>query len=56
VTLEIRVLLEPGADEGVFEGAKHEMVTHVLRNEPEDDRTVMMVRFTSARSSTPGSR
>jgi putative hemolysin len=31
VTLEeIRVLLEQGADEGVFEGAEHEMVTNVL--------------------------
>jgi putative hemolysin len=31
VTLEeIRVLLEQGADEGVFKGAEHEMVTNVL--------------------------
>lgn len=31
VTLEeIRVLLEQGADEGVFEGAEHEMMTNVL--------------------------
>jgi putative hemolysin len=38
VTLEeIRVLLEQGADEGVFEGAEHEMVTNVLNL---DDRHV----------------
>jgi putative hemolysin len=38
VTLEeIRVLLEQGADEGVFEGAEHEMVTNVLNL---DDRRV----------------
>jgi putative hemolysin len=38
VTLEeIRVLLELGADEGVFEGAEHEMVTNVLNL---DDRYV----------------
>jgi putative hemolysin len=34
---EIRVLLEQGADEGVFEGAEHEMVTNVLNL---DDRNV----------------
>jgi len=38
VTLEeIKVLLEQGADEGVFEGAEHEMVTNVLNL---DDRHV----------------
>lgn len=38
VTLEeIRVLLEQGADEGAFEGAKHEMVANVLNL---DDRHV----------------
>lgn len=38
VTLEeIRVLLEQGADEGVFEGAEHEMVSNVLNL---DDRHV----------------
>jgi len=38
VTLEeIRVLLEQGADEGVFESAEHEMVTNVLNL---DDRHV----------------
>lgn len=38
VTLEeIRVLLEQGSDEGVFEGAEHEMVTNVLNL---DDRRV----------------
>ena len=38
VTLEeIRVLLEQGSDEGVFEGAEHEMVTNVLNL---DDRHV----------------
>lgn len=41
VTLEeIRVLLEQGADEGVFEGAEHEMVTNVLNL---DDRHVAAV-------------
>ena len=41
VTLEeIRVLLEQGADEGVFEGAEHEMVTNVLNL---DDRHVSAV-------------
>jgi sigma-B regulation protein RsbU (phosphoserine phosphatase) len=33
-----------------------EVGAFTLRNEPEDDQTVMMVRFTSARSSTPGSQ
>jgi putative hemolysin len=41
VTLEeIRVLLEQGADEGVFEDAEHEMVTNVLNL---DDRHVVAV-------------
>ena len=41
VTLEeIRVLLEQGVDEGVFEGAEHEMVTNVLNL---DDRHVSAV-------------
>jgi putative hemolysin len=41
VTLEeIRVLLEQGADEGVFEAAEHEMVTNVLNL---DDRHVSAV-------------
>ena len=33
-----------------------EVGAFTLGTEPEDDQTIMMVRFTRSRSSTPGSR
>jgi putative hemolysin len=45
VTLEeIRVLLEQGADEGVFEEAEHEMVTNVLNLDDRHVATVLTPR------------
>jgi putative hemolysin len=41
---EIRVLLEQGADEGVFEAAEHEMVANVLNLDDRHVGTVLTPR------------